>query len=343
VSTPITRRQAMRFLAPLPTLLLSRVALAKRRGIDASGFVPIGGIDQWIAIQGSDVRNPVILFLHGGPAEAQSPFLKEFIPWEKDFTVVNWDQRGSGRTFGRNGSSTPGMSTPQEALERLCEDAREVAQYARRRLSKRKIILIGQSWGTELGLHVIKRWPELFAAYVATGAVVSWGLSMQAQASWARERATASGDRATLQALDATASLPDTDPKRIQVLRKYRLGPSDLQRVALFEAFASPGGAQRPGDAADWLAGAAFTFPKLAPVEYAFDARELGLDIPVPFFVIQGRDDHIVSFAAAQDYLADVRAPRKAFIAIEGGHWACFTNARAFVAALRQHVRPLAS
>ncbi len=66
---------------------------------------------------------------------------------ESDFTVVNWDQRGSGRTYGKNGAATPGMSTPEAALECLCQDTREVAEYTRKRLSKKKIILIGQSWG----------------------------------------------------------------------------------------------------------------------------------------------------------------------------------------------------
>ncbi len=82
------------------------------REIDESLYVRIGGIDQFISIRGDDRTNPVILFLHGGPANAQSPFLQEFEPWEKYFTVVNWDQRGSGKTFGKNGPATPGMDTP---------------------------------------------------------------------------------------------------------------------------------------------------------------------------------------------------------------------------------------
>lgn len=82
------------------------------RDIDESQYVQIGGIDQFISIRGDDRTNPVILFLHGGPANAQSPFLQEFEPWEKYFTVVNWDQRGSGKTYGKNGPATPGMDTP---------------------------------------------------------------------------------------------------------------------------------------------------------------------------------------------------------------------------------------
>jgi pimeloyl-ACP methyl ester carboxylesterase len=91
------------------------------------------------------------------------------------------------------------------------------------------------------------------------------------------------------------------------------------------------------------VAGSQFTFPKLAPVEYEFDARKLGLDIPIPYFVVQGRDDHIAPIEVAQAWFAELRAPKKAFIPIDGGHWACFTNATAFVAALDRHVRPLAT
>ena len=128
---------------------------------------------------------------------------------------MNWDQRGSGRTYGKNGPSTPGMSTPEEALERVSQDVREVAEYAHRRLHTKKIILVGQSWGAELGLRVVKRWPELFHAFVGTGQPVSWHLKMESQERWAREQATAAGDQATLKALDDTASLPESDRRSL--------------------------------------------------------------------------------------------------------------------------------
>jgi pimeloyl-ACP methyl ester carboxylesterase len=323
-------------------LLAAAPAAASSRGIDEAGFARIGGIDQWLAVQGSHVRNPAILYLHGGPGEAQSPFLREFIPWETDFTVVNWDQRGSGRTYGRNGPATPGMSTPQEALETLCKDVREVAQHVRKRLSKQKIILVGQSWGAELGLHAAKRWPELFHAFVGTGQPVSWQLKIEAQERWAHVQASAAGDQETLRALEDTASLPVSDPKRTRASAKYRLAPSDLEYAKVFDAFIGPSPAPTQGDVADWIAGSRFTFTHLAPVEYSLDARALGLDFAIPFFVIQGRDDHIAPFDVAQAYVAEVRAPKKAFVPIDGGHWACFTNTKEFVEALRQHVRPLA-
>jgi len=337
----MTRRHALGLVAAAPPLL-SVLARAKSRAVDETGFVRIGDIDQWIGIQGNDARNPVILYLHGGPAEAQSPFLKQFIPWENDFTVVNWDQRGSGRTYGKNGPATPGMSTPDLALDRLRLDAREVAEYARKRLSKKKIILVGQSWGAQLGLHVVKRWPELFYAFVGTGLPVSWSLKIEAQERWAKAQATAVGDNETLKALNDTASLPLTDRTRMNASRKYILSPSDLAYVTIMGTFIGFPSTPAPGDAADWVAGGQFTSARLSPVETSLDARMLGLDIAIPFFVIQGRDDHIAPFAVAEAYVAEVRAPQKVFIPIAGGHYACFTNPTEFVEALRRHVRPLA-
>lgn len=311
--------------------------------VNESGFVPIGGIEQWIAAQGQDAENPVILFLHGGPGEAESPFLKEFAPWEHEFTVVNWDQRGSGKTYGRYGSSTPGMDTAEHAIERMAQDAIEVTEYACRRLRKKKAILVGHSWGAVLGLHVIKREPERFFAFVGTGQPVSWQLTLQAQERWARQQASDRGDQATLRALDDAANLPISDLRRISAPRKYRLSDSDQKIVDVQGAFLGRPPFPKHGKAADWIAGIDFTVGKLEADAFSFDVRDLGHDFAVPLFVIQGREDHVVSFDAARAYVDEIRAPRKAFIPIDGGHYALFTNPVQFVGALRRYVRPLAN
>jgi pimeloyl-ACP methyl ester carboxylesterase len=149
------------------TLMCNRGAFAAG-AIDEQGHVPIGGIDQWIAIQGEERTKPAILYLHGGPGEAQSPFLNTFAPWKHDFTVVNWDQRGAGKTFEKNGEATPDVT-----LHRLTEDAVEVTRYALNRLGQRKLILVGQSFGATLGLRVARRAPDLYYAFVGTGQFVN--------------------------------------------------------------------------------------------------------------------------------------------------------------------------
>jgi pimeloyl-ACP methyl ester carboxylesterase len=336
----VQRRIVTQAIATLP-VLLSAHARAAGQGIDETGFIKVGRIDQWVSVQGRDRRNPAILYLHGGPGEAQSPFLKNFLPWQQDFTVANWDQRGAGKTFGTNGPSTPGMDTPESAVEQLVTDAIEVATHVSKRLSKKKIVLVGQSWGAMLGLYVVKRRPDLFHAYVATGDTVDWPRSITELERMARLEATAAHDQETLKALDATATLPLTDQKRRGASAKYRMIPSDLGYLKNFDAFIGPPPLPTHGDAADWLGGYNFSGSKVAPAMYTFNAAVFAPELRVPYFVIQGRDDHITPASLAQQYVAKVKAPRKSYTTIPGGHFACFTSSREFLDALHKNVDPI--
>jgi pimeloyl-ACP methyl ester carboxylesterase len=308
-------RRSVLMMAAATPFAASR-ALAQPKGpIDEQGFVRIGGIDQWIAIQGRDAANPVILYLHGGPAEAQSPFLKEFLPWEQDFTVVNWDQRGSGKTYGKNGPSTPDMTPDRMAL-----DAIEIAEHVSQRLGKRKVILVGQSWGAILGVMTVRRRPELFHAFVGTAQPVSWDTMIRDEARWARSQATAAGDQETLKALDDADKLPPNDIRRMFAVGKYRMSPTDqtyLKQVQgaflgdLPNGVTGPAPPPKSQEVADWVAGGAFSFPKIVPFLTPFDIRSAGEDFALPVVVIQGRDDHVVSFDAAKAWVDELRAPRQ--------------------------------
>ena len=128
------RRDCARLFAGLLAAGLGAPALSAEsaaRGIDQSTFVPLGGLDQWISIRGEDRRNPVLLVVHGGPGEAQWPYADHYRAWEKHFTVVLWDQRGAGHTYGRYGAKTPDMT-----LDRISQDGLELADYLRRSLGK---------------------------------------------------------------------------------------------------------------------------------------------------------------------------------------------------------------
>jgi proline iminopeptidase len=343
MASKFSRRDLLR-VAAASAGSLAMPAWARRRSIEESGFVRIGGIEQWIAIQGQDIANPVIVFLHGGPGDAQSPFLKEFVPWERDFTVVNWDQRGSGKTYGKSGGlATPGMSTPDEAVAQMTEDAIEVVEHACRRLGKRKAVLVGHSWGSMLGLYVARRRPDLLHAFVGTAQLVSWSLSVEALERWAHRQAMKAGDQATLTALSRASSLPVTDIRRFIATGKYRMAPSDLDYLKMEREFMGKPPLPKHGDVADYSAGGAFSVPRLLPAIVSFDSRKLGLQFAAPFFVIQGRNDHVVSVTPAREFVAEVQAPRKAFVEIDGGHFACFTDPAEFVGALRQYVRPIAT
>ncbi|MGE3888665.1 MAG: alpha/beta fold hydrolase, partial [Vicinamibacterales bacterium] len=166
--------------------------------VEEAGFVPIGGIEQWVGVKGADRSNPVILVVHGGPGETQWPVASKYAPWEQRFTVVQWDQRGAGRTFGRNGAATPEVN-----LDRITRDGIEVVEHLRRTLGKQKVIVLGHSWGSIVAVHMVQRRPELFAAYVGTGQVASWKASVNMQFDRLLERARRDHDAETLRDLEA--------------------------------------------------------------------------------------------------------------------------------------------
>jgi pimeloyl-ACP methyl ester carboxylesterase len=122
-------------------------------------FVTVGGIEQWVTIRGDDRSNPVLLILHGGPGEAQSPLASVYAPLERNFVVVQWDQRGGGRTRARASGSAQSAS-----LERLVEDGIELTEYIRGYLRTSNVLLVGHSWGSFLGVHIESDDQNCFAA-----------------------------------------------------------------------------------------------------------------------------------------------------------------------------------
>jgi pimeloyl-ACP methyl ester carboxylesterase len=166
--TDSTYRKFDEYLSSIRARNAKRYAITSASGIDEASYVPIGGIEQWVTIRGQDRANPVILFLHGGPGDVTNPWtFGIFAPWEEQFTMVQWDERGAGRTLAKTG---PGVASTL-TVDRMAQDGIELAEYLRQRLGKAKIILVGHSFGSVLALTMVRRRPDLFYAYVGTGQV----------------------------------------------------------------------------------------------------------------------------------------------------------------------------
>ncbi|HEY8682589.1 MAG TPA: alpha/beta hydrolase, partial [Rhodanobacter sp.] len=145
-------------------------ASAKKGKLDEEGYVVIGGIEQWVTVKGDSCANPIILFISGGPGNPLSPYSDAvYGAWSKDFTLVQWDQRGAGMTYGRSPPAAGAVLT----LRQMSDDGNELAAYLARRYNKKKVILWGSSWGSILGVTMAKAHPELFYAYLGTSQLVS--------------------------------------------------------------------------------------------------------------------------------------------------------------------------
>jgi pimeloyl-ACP methyl ester carboxylesterase len=316
-------------------------AVAARTPIDRSLFIPAGGIDQWISIKGDDRANPVLLVVHGGPGEAQWPEAEKYRPWEHAFTVVQWDQRGAGHTYGRYGKNTPDLN-----LERLTKDGIEVAGYLRRTLGKKKIIVLGHSWGSIVAVQMAQRRPDLFAAYVGTGQVESWKATVGMQFDVVLAKARRDGDEAMIKELEAIGRPDPSDTKLFfHVTRNYldAMAPPDREWIKSLRANLPAMKAADPKNFQDFLDGFGYSAEHLLPDQVATDLAATATKFDTAFFVIQGRDDLITPTKAAADYFDRVRAPEKEMILIpDAGHFAYMTAPDAFLAALTDKVRPAA-
>jgi pimeloyl-ACP methyl ester carboxylesterase len=124
-------------------------------------FVKIGGVKQGMFIRGKDLKNPVMLFVHGGPSFPEF-FLVEKYPTgiEDHFTVCYWEQRGGGISF------TPDVTLESMTMAQLASDAIEVTNYLRDRFNKEKIYMMAHSGGTAFAIQAVESYPQLFYAYI---------------------------------------------------------------------------------------------------------------------------------------------------------------------------------
>lgn len=307
--------------------------------IDQSSFISIGGINQWVSIQGEDRNNPVLLVVHGGPGESQWPVARKYAPWEKAFTVVLWDQRGAGHTYGRYGTKTPDFT-----LDQIVKDGIEIAEYLRRTLGKRKIIALGHSWGTIVATEMVQRRPELFAAYVGTGQVASWKATVTMQYNLALAQARKDGDTATIKQLE-TAGPPDPDDAKqaFAINIQAAMAPTDQAWIQELRAQASELRAKYPKDFQDFVDGFKFSAERALPYQMKANLPKTASKFDTAFFIIQGQDDVITPTKAAVNYFNGVTAPMKELILIpDAGHFAFMTASDEFLTALITKVRPVA-
>ncbi|GLQ90420.1 alpha/beta fold hydrolase [Dyella flagellata] len=284
-------------------------------GVQELVKVPINGIDQWLSIRGRDRRNPILLVLHGGPGSPNIPddYLYQS-PWEDYFTVVQWDQRGAGKTYAANAEQqmAPGMT-----VEGMTDDAAQVVQYLRTRFDKQKIFLMGHSWGTVLGTRLAQQHPDWFYAYIGVGQVVNVRRNEELGYAFALQQAKASGNAAALKELQAIAPYPGTAPltlERLGVRSKWEMyyggltyGRQNLDYRSDVEEL-SPDYSLKELDAIN--KGGAFSIRHLksALIDIDFDnATRFGC--PVILFV--GAHDETTSHVLAEQWFDKLQAPSK--------------------------------
>jgi pimeloyl-ACP methyl ester carboxylesterase len=310
--------------------------------IDQATFVPIGGIEQWISIRGDDRANPVLLVVHGGPGEVQWPQAEVYQPWEKAFTLVQWDQRGAGHTFGRLGTKTPDVT-----LDRISRDGVELAEYLCRNLGKKKIIVLGHSWRSIVATRMVQMRPSLFAAYVGTGQVTTWAAMVNTQYDLVLAKARTNGDQTAIKQIEADRPDPANARQYFNFSSKYQvrsLWPQSDQAWLKHLRSQLPDLQARDPEQSKYLEeGMMFQGEHVLSDQLATNLPKTACDINIAYFVIQGQDDIVTPTPAVVEYFKCVKAPKKELILIaNAGHFAFMSASDKFLEALTSKVRPIA-
>ncbi|MFJ7726161.1 alpha/beta fold hydrolase [Neobacillus sp. NPDC097160] len=303
-------------------------------------YVKIGGIDQWITIRGESRNNPVLLLVHGGPASTYTIFSPLLRLWVKHFIVVQWDQRGAGKTFGKNGKDGSGAIT----FDRLAQDGIEVAEYLCDQLGHQKIILIGSSAGSLIGIMMAKLRPDLFYAYVGTdqNAPDSENLLYTLTVNALRGAGLTKG----VQLLEKMGSdqsqwsRKDFDKRNRLLVKTIRDVPNMITDLILPSMLSSP--EHKIRDMMDIFKGMSYSLDHLFDELINFDFKKYGMQFELPVFIFHGDHDIITPTELAIAYYDEIEAPHKEFVLIKNaGHLACFARPNQFLDELTKRVRPL--
>ena len=313
-------------------------------GIEVLEQMELGGVPQWVSIRGRNRDNPVLLFIHGGPGDPMIGMSWAYqTPWEDYFTVVQWDQRGSGKNAATaDREALRGTLT----INRLTSDAEELVGHLRERLGKDRIVALGYSAGAALGIHLAKRRPEWLHAYVGVGQV-SHDL-LRATYERTLEIATARANTEAVAELEPLASLDweENDPAFWTIWRWANAfdggwyGKRGWQMWTDLPVLAPEYTAEEAAAAADalvWLNSDSVYFDL-----GELDLRELGPQFEVPVLFFHGRYDLTPPIESARAYLDWIDAPHKRLVTFErSAHVPFMEEPGRFLVALLEHVLPL--
>ncbi len=294
----------------------NRFAEFKRKKVHHFEMVSLGGVEQAVLINGKNVNNPVMLYLHGGPGFPMLPFEPFDVNMrklEENFTIVYWEQRGTGKSFNNS------ISTESMNVEQFVNDTREVVEYIREKLNVEKVYLWGHSWGSNLGAIYANRYPETLHAYISTGQSVNPFLNERLAYEFVLAKAQKENNRRALKQLARIDTVPENyRVKDALTIRKwvYKYGGIvfdnvnerpyvDLEEMKVI--LSSP--------VYPWMAKLNIILNPYFSINTLWeDLKGLNLlatapRIDVPVYFLIGRHDIIVSHVLAEKYFNHLKAP----------------------------------
>jgi pimeloyl-ACP methyl ester carboxylesterase len=338
---PNSRAEAVKIIAGLRQIV-------SPDGLQATETVRLGGIDQVVSIRSQDLRNPVLIYFHGGPGFVEMPLDWWWgRGWDEYFTVIHWDQRNAGKTFTASGANDPALLT----VEQYQRDAEELVRWTLQRFNKRKLFVLGHSWGSIMGLRLAAAHPEWLHAYIGMGQGTNVPESERRGWHWALARARADGNAQAVRELRALAPYaPDPRPIPVQAILSQRkwlnhYGGAAWRRTgAEFELAALKLAPEyTDNDVRNAFRGQPPVTERMLPTILATDLSGIRR-LRTPLLLLLGRHDKNVNSDVAAEWFATVSAPSKRLVWFErSGHHLTSEEPGKLLHTLVTHARPIAA
>jgi pimeloyl-ACP methyl ester carboxylesterase len=290
--------------------------------IDKIKKVVLGGFPQKIHIKGDDEKNPVILFLHGGPGLTdRAGIMQHHADLRRNFTLAAWDQRGTCGSY-------KGLDVSTLTVDRLVEDAKELVDYLCDTLKREKIFIVGGSWGTELGTFLVYRYPEKIAAYLGQGQVVNGVKNEELSYNFALEQAEKAGDTKSVELLKKCG--PPVNGQynggfeglmtQRKILQKYQKTGGSEKKGGFFTTTVLPRLDLREytyGDIYGSIKGYKKVLSAMWPTVTDYDFVAQCNKFEIPYYIFQGRHDKNTPSDLIEEFYNVIDAPDKDLIWFE--------------------------
>ena len=295
--------------------------------------ITLNGHKEWISIRGEKKDAPVLLFLAGGPGGTQMAAVRyELAELEKNFVVVNWDQPGSGKSYNC-------MKRKDISKQTYIEDGIALTEYLRERFGQDKIYLMGESWGSALGIFLVNESPEYYAGFIGTGQMVDFEETERIDYQKAMDIAKENKDDKLIHKLEKQGEAPYYEGNVAMLSVTYLKCLTSAMTAnpeitnggynTFRDMFASEYGLI---DSVNYMLGVISTFNTVYPTLYGIDLREdySKLEVPVYFFI--GRHDINAPTNLAEEYYEILEAPEKELVWFEhSGHGPWMNETEKFV------------
>ena len=307
--------------------------------IAEASYVRLGGVEQWVLLRSENVANPILIVLHGGPGFSDTAFLRYYTPeLEKSFTVVYWDQRGTGRSY------QPTILQSSMTVAQFISDLDELVGIVRSRFGKDKVAILGHSWGSALGTLYAARFPEKVAVYAGVAQVGDWAASEVASYTKAVAEAERQGMRTVLKKLHAIGPPPHSvDQVFVERTCALRVA-GDLKPKAFWDMTRMLLGTPEASilDLRATLRAFRFSMDSMWPEVSRLNLIESVPALQVPVVFMLGRRDPWIPAEMSVLYFDMLSAPSKKLVWFDkSGHEPFVDEPSKFVATMLDVVHPL--